>query len=424
MSKVLDIAFYDLIHHFRSVFAVGMMFIAPLLTTALIYFAFGGGGGSSPSIQPLAVAVTNLDHPAGGKESLAQPLLDIMNDSDLSDLLKTRETPDELSARTAVDQQQAGVAIIVPQDFTRTINRGRNNTQIKIIQDPTLNLGPAVVKNLIGMYLDGINGFRILAQLITDRLQHATHPVSSDDILNAINDYKDWFKENQDKLYHSDDLLLVNPPAAVSPAASAEKDTALSQMMGLVLAGQMLFFAFYTGAYAMMSILHEQEQGTLARLFTTPTERTIILAGKFLAVYGMVLVQSLVMLAAGALLFHIQWGQPLSIALLLIGQVAAASGLGVLLISLVKTSKQAGPVLGGGLTVLGMLGGLFTSNVEMPEAFKRLAYLTPQGWAIQGWKLAINQASFSEVLLPFCVLLFSGLLMAAAGAAIFKRRYA
>jgi ABC-2 type transport system permease protein len=423
MKKVLDIAFYDLIHHFRSVFAVGMMFIAPLLTTALIYFAFGGGG-SAQSIQPLAVAVTNLDRPAGGKESLAQPLLDIMKDSDLSDLLKTRETPDELAARAAVDQQQAGVAIIVPPDFTRTINRGRNNTQIKIIQDPTLSLGPAVVKNLIEMYLDGINGFRILAQLITERVQHATRPVSSDDILNAVDDYKDWFKENQDKLYHSDDLLLVNPPAAASPAATAEKDTPLSQMMGLVLAGQMLFFAFYTGAYAMMSILRDQEQGTLARLFTTPTERMVILAGKFLAVYLMVLVQSLVMLAAGALLFHIQWGQPLSIELLLIGQVAAASGLGVLLISLVKTSKQAGPVLGGGLTVLGMLGGLFTSNVEMPETFKRLAYLTPQGWAIQGWKLALNQASFLELLPAFGVLLFSGLLMAAIGAAIFKRRYA
>ena len=39
--KILDIAFKDLTRSFRSAFAVGMMFVAPLLITGLIYFAFG-----------------------------------------------------------------------------------------------------------------------------------------------------------------------------------------------------------------------------------------------------------------------------------------------------------------------------------------------------------------------------------------------
>lgn len=51
-------------------------------------------------------------------------------------------------------------------------------------------------------------------------------------------------------------------------------------MMGLTMAGQMIFFAFFTGGNSMMSILREDEEGTLARLFTTPTDRTNILMGK------------------------------------------------------------------------------------------------------------------------------------------------
>jgi ABC-type multidrug transport system permease subunit len=80
--------------------------------------------------------------------------------------------------------------------------------------------------------------------------------------------------------------------------------------------------------------------------------------------------------------------------------------------------------LGGGLTTLGMLGGLFTSNVNMPEALTRLAIITPQGWAINGWKLALNQASFIEILPTFFVLCLFGLILFGMGAAIFRRRFA
>ncbi len=54
--------------------------------------------------------------------------------------------------------------------------------------------------------------------------------------------------------------------------------------LGPVMAGLMVFFMFFTGAAAAQSILYEDQDGTLARLFTTPTPRWAILAGKMLAV--------------------------------------------------------------------------------------------------------------------------------------------
>jgi ABC-2 type transport system permease protein len=419
MQKTVDIAINDLILNFRSLFAVGMMFVAPLLITGLIFFAFGGSG-SSTSIQPIHVVIANLDVPAGGKPSIAQSMVDMMTDSSVSNWLKATPASDESNARSMVERQQAGAAIIIPANFTRTINRGRGAATIEIIQDPTLSIGPAVVKNMVEMYLDGINGFRILVQLVSDNAALAQKPFTVNTMLNAVEDYKDWYKKYQDSLFHSEQNLIIQAPAAGSEKSSG----GLSQLMGTVLAGQMLFFAFYTGAYAMMSILREQEQGTLARLFTTPTGRLTILSGKFLSVFVMVLVQSVVMLSVGALAFGVQWGQPASILLMVLGQVAAAGGLGVLLISFVKTSKQAGPVLGAGLTLLGMLGGLFTSNVQMPEAFTRLALFTPQGWAISGWKLAIGGAPAAEMAGTFAVLLLSGLSMFTVGSIIFRRRFA
>jgi ABC-2 type transport system permease protein len=235
-----------------------------------------------------------------------------------------------------------------------------------------------------------------------------------------VDEYKNWYKDFQDTLFHTSDHLNIQAPGS----GGNETSSGMGQLMGAVLAGQMLFFAFYTGAYAMMSILREQEQGTLARLFTTPTQRFVILSGKFLAVFLMVFVQSVVMLTVGALAFGVHWGQPGSILLMVTGQVVAAGGLGVFLISFVKTSKQAGPVLGAGLTMLGMLGGLFTSNVQMPEAFTRLALFTPQGWAISGWKISMSAAPASDLVLTFAVLVVLGSGLFTTGSFIFQRRFA
>ncbi len=189
--------------------------------------------------------------------------------------------------------------------------------------------------------------------------------------------------------------------------------------------GQMIFFAFFTGAYAMMSILREQEEGTLARLFTTPTSRTAILAGKFLAVVLTVIIQGLVLMTAARVAFGVKWGSPAAAALALVGQVLAASGLGVLLIALVKDTRQAGPVLGGALTALGMLSGLFTAAVpNMPALFAQLGTFTPQGWVLRGWQAVLAGGTPGEVLLPVTVCAVMGAVLFAAGAAMFRRRFA
>jgi ABC-2 type transport system permease protein len=138
----------------------------------------------------------------------------------------------------------------------------------------------------------------------------------------------------------------------------------------------------------------------------------------------MVIVQGIVLIIAAHFIFKIQWGDPWMVVLALLGQVVAAAGLGVLLISFVKTSRQAGPVLGGALTAMGMLGGLFTANIAMPDAFNRLAAFTPQGWVVRGWKIVLNGLPINEMLLPLAVMLVVGLILFAFGAFRFHRRFA
>ena len=423
--KVLDIALKDLTRSFRSLFAIGMMVAAPLLITALIYFAFGGLGSSSTDLPAVKVGVVNADVlPAGSPLSaaLGQSIHDMFHDPSVQRWLTATDYPDEATARAAVNHQQIGMAVIIPSQFTQNLLAGSSQTPIVIVQDPTLTVGPLVVRNMVASLLDGVAGGGISVMTIVAREQANGLAPSPAQIAGLVQAYQDWYVAFQRALFHFPDQAALKTSA---PAQGAQGASPMQQILGLIMAGQMIFFAFYTGAFAMLSVLREEEEGTLARLFTTPTSRTAILAGKFLSVFLTVALQGLFLMLFAAVVFHVDWGQPLSIALVMLGQVLAASGLGVLLIALMKNTRQAGPVLGGALTALGMLGGLFTASVpNMPAAFQMLANFTPHGWVMQGWKLAMAGQPAGGVLLPFLVTAAMGAVLFAAGAALFRRRLA
>ena len=422
--KILDIAFKDLTRSFRSAFAVGMMVVAPLLLIGLIYFAFGGAFSGRSDLPVVNVGVVNidklpaefpLDHPLG------EDIRSLFFDEKVEPWINPSDYADEASARAAVDKGEIGVAVIIPQDFTEHFLAGERDSQVHIISDPTMTVTPQAVQNLVAAMLDGVTGSRIAIQTISERYQVVGLQPDPAHIQSLVDRYVTWYADFQlDMFYHPDRATLV----MVAPVAESASERPVQKVLGQLMAGQMVFFAFFAGAYSMMSILREDEEGTLARLFTMPVGRTSVLAGKFLSVFLMVIVQGVVLITAAHYAFGINWGKPLAVLLALTGQVILAVGLGVLLISFVKTTKQGGPMLGGGLTALGMLGGLFTTGMSMPEAVTKLAVFTPQGWIIKTWQLVLSGQPLHELMIPFAVMMVMGIVMFGIGAMMFRKRYA
>lgn len=424
--KLLDLALHDLVRSLRSTFMIGMTVVAPLLITGLIYFAFSGmASGGSSDLPAVRVGIVNADSlPAGAplSESLGATMRGMFFDESVATWITASDYPDAAAGRAAVDRQEIGVAVVIPAAFTADLLAGREGAPLTLIQDPTLTVTPLVVRNMLVSLLDGVSGGGIAIETIRERQEAAGLPADPAQIPALIAQYETWYADFQrDLFHHPERAALVTRPLAVDQATT----NPMANLLGMTMVGQMIFFAFFTGAYAMMSILREQEEGTLARLFTTPTDRTTILAGKFLAVVLTVVLQGLVLMTAGRLAFGVDWGDPAAAALALSGQVIAASGLGVLLIALVKDTRQAGPVLGGGLTTLGMLSGLFTANMpNMPAFFDQIGAFTPQGWVLRGWRMVLEGGAAGELLLPLAVCLGMGAVLFALGAVLFRRRFA
>lgn len=421
--KILDIALKDLIRSTRSLFLIGMAIAAPLLLTALIYFAFGSISSGEMSMASITVGIVNADVlPADAplEVPLGENIRSMFFDESVKSWLTASDYADEAAARAAVDAQEIGVAVIIPATFTKDYLAGKTDTAITILQDPTLTIGPTVVRDMVTSLLDGVAGGGIAYKVINERMTVNGKTLDPATIPTLFERYANWYADFQRAMFHTPEKAALMVKA---PAVNGDMIDSVRTMMGLVMSGQLIFFSFYTGAYAMMSILQESEEGTLERLFTTPTDRTTILAGKFLAVFITVLIQGAVLLIAGHYLFKINWGEPGSFTLSLLGQMFASVGLAVLLVSFIKTTKQAGPVFGGALTMLGMLSGLFTANMKI-DIFNTMGNFTPQGWVLKAWKLSIAGQPVSELIVPFIVMFAMGLVMFAIGARMFGKRFA
>jgi ABC-2 type transport system permease protein len=422
--KVFDIAFKDMTRSIRNMFLIGMVIIAPLLITGLIYFAFGGMTGGDVRMNPVSVGIVNLDRlpdNAPLEVSLGTNIRDMFFDESVNSWIAAGDYSDETSARNAVDAQEIGVAVIIPSAFTKNYLEGVGGDPIVLLQDPTLTITPNVIRDMVVSMLDGVVGGGIAFQVITERMDTKGLTLDPSSIPVFFERYSNWYADFQRALFHTPENAAL---VMTSPTASSNTTDTLETMMGLVMAGQLIFFSFFTSAFAMMSILQEDEEGTLQRLFTTPTQRIVILSGKFLAVFLTVIIQGLILMIIAHFAFRVNWGKPTSATLGLIGQMFASVGLGVLLISFVKNTKQAGPILGGGLTGLGMISGLFTTNIDMPAGFTVISNFTPQGWVLKAWRLALAGQPASEMIIPFMVLVGMGVVMFVIGSVVFRRRFA
>lgn len=433
--KAIDIALKDLTSSMRSKFALVFMFGVPLLVTGMFYFMFGNIASQGEfSLPQIHVVIANLDEggpkfqtntrniPGGAKaDTMGELMVGILQSDDLAELLDARLVPDAATARAAVDSQQAQVAIIIPADFSTQFADIDGTAAIEFYQDPTLTIGPGIVRSILTQFMDGMSGVKIAVNVALDEGGPENYAL----VGQVVQQYLD------DSLAQSDDpeaaLLEIRNPKTGAVDEAQESRNTLVGIITPIMGGMMIFYAFFTGTGTAQSILKEEEDRTLPRLFTTPTPQSIILSGKFLAVFLTVLVQVVVLLVAARLVFGIQWGRLPSITLMAVGMVFVASSFGIFVNSFLKNTRQGGVVFGGVLTVTGMLGmiGIFAMNSPAAQKLANsVSLLVPQGWAVRGLLQSVNGQPLADVLLSMLVMLGWSAVFFAVGVWRFNRRYA
>ena len=429
--KSLTIALKDMGRSFRSYFALAFMFGVPILMTLMFAFLFGGIGGEE---QAFTVPVTdvilvnqdegsphlpNLELDGQSYSSLGAMLVDLLGAEDFSELMRIR-LAEEADARSAVNAQEAGVAVIIPPDFTNAlIGQSEGQVAIEFYKDPELSLGPQLTQSIVMGIVDYFSSGTISLETVMTVLGEHGITLSQTELLELIQTLTQFSEFDQPE---SSALTIILP---TGPEVEAEPASLVQNILRGVMGGMMIFYAFFTGTLTAQSILEEEENGTLARLFISPTDTRTILNGKFMAGFLIIIIQVNVLLFFANLVFRINWGPLLPLILFSIGLVALSGAFGIFIMSLVKGTKQAGVIYGGVLTLSGMLGisSIFTGGTPIEGIFEVVPLVVPQGWAMNALKASwggnlVHTLLYTGGMLIWAVVFF------AIGTARFNKRFA
>ena len=418
MSRILAIAWKDLRSTMRNVPALAMMLVAPLALAALLGFAFGGGQSFSMSATKVAVANTDVGASAvGAVGNYGAVVVGVMKSPELKDIITVGDKPSAAEARKAVDDGKAAAAVVIPADFSGVIvgtSSVAPTTAIEVYENPTQQIGGAITESVVGQALLGFNGARAAA---TAAAGLAT--------ANGDGDRAGELAQKAAAQYFQDGGAAAGVSVAQRaprlPGGVSTKDVGVS---GTILAGMMIFFMFFGANNVARTIIDEDRAGTLPRLFTTPTPRQTILGGKFSSVFVTVTVQAVILLVAGRLIFSIDWGRLDAVAALTLVAAAVASGLALLVISLVRTPAQAGAIGAGVYLVLALLGGNFTGAAAAGGTYATVQKLTPNGWLLQGWDAVMRGGGLGDIVLNLLAPLLFAVACFAVAVLRFRKRYA
>lgn len=144
---------------------------------------------------------------------------------------------------------------------------------------------------------------------------------------------------------------------------------------------QLLLFVFLTSLVGATALIETRRYGVSRRMLATPTSSRTILFGEALGRIAVALTQGLIIMLGAAVLFGVDWGDPLGAAAVLAVFALVASGAAMVLGALLRTEQQAGGV--GIMVGLGLaaLGGSMLPIELFSDTMRTVAHATPHAWA-------------------------------------------
>jgi ABC-2 type transport system permease protein len=207
-------------------------------------------------------------------------------------------------------------------------------------------------------------------------------------------------------------VLIVFPiitMAFVKPAfRAALQQTGYPHANGAeqVVPGQAVMNAFFIVSLTTFAFFSEYAFKTWDRVRSSPATSPEIVLGKAIPRVAMVIVQLVVVLTVGVVLFglHIA-GDPLALAPLIVTFSLCLVLLGVAVTAVCRSVQQANAFSYAGLVVFGAIGGALVPLTVLPAWAKTIAPLTPTYWAMRGFRSVIlDGQGFGAMAAPIAAL--------------------
>lgn len=365
--KVLTIAWTNLRRTLRERISLFFVFVFPMLLILALGLAFGGAsaprvGMTAQDPGPLAAQLRDRVASATG--------------------VTMRTVADESELVSMVERGQLEAGLVIAADYDRALTNGSTAT-VHFIARP------------------GQQGQQVAALLNGTVAQEAGR-------LRAAR-----FAATETRTSLTSALARVDAIAGGLPAVTVQTRTVgqadFPTDLGRFDTGassELLLFVFLTSMTSSVALIETRRLGISRRMLSTPTTSRTVIAGEALGRLLVAVFQGAVIMVGSALLFGVDWGDPVAAAALMIVFSLVAAGAGMLTAATLRTGQQAiavGLLLSLGL---GALGGTMMPLEFYSDTMRTIAHLTPHAWAVDGFAELVRHDGTMASILPQLAVLF------------------
>ncbi|WP_274366067.1 ABC transporter permease [Paenibacillus thermotolerans] len=386
--KVWIIAWKDIKIRLKDRKGVALFLLLPILLTAILGTALKGVLDDDTNSMPkMTIAVYNADSGELG----ARLIEDVLQ----NERLVSHITIHSLTSKEEVESQMIDgkddVGLIIPQDFSRKV-QAAESARLEVLQDQGKPMISQMVRSIVTSYADRAGTAALAAkEVMTQLSQSMQTPVTAstaEEVLAQIADQA-----------LGEHTFVADQPIGKKAVSS----------MQYYAAAMLAMFLLYNATVGAKMIVNERSIETLARLMNTPTSKTSIILGKYVGTLSFSIIQLLIFMGVTYAVFGVDWGdnvlQSIVIGLM---YAVAVSGLSMMIAAMIANEQTIETISGLGVQILAALGGSMVPIAVFPDFMRKIAHITPNTWALNGFIDIMSGTTWQALLLPMIVLLTIG----------------
>ena len=397
MKRLFIITLYDLL-----LLAKDRMALVWLIALPIGFIIIGGAvfsGMATGDGEALVVDLPIVDKDGGDMAQVVHSILQA------NPYIKVEPYDDEDEALKLVEKGDKVAVLVIPEGFSQRVRSG-GDVRLKLIVSAGDQIRVPMVRGIVEGVASGFSTVNIAVRVAIEEVIRQEKEADLEEVAQRT-----ATRARQ---------LLQQPPVATEVTVAGKRGEI--NLYTQLIPGYAMMFILFGIMGGAESILEEKARGTFKRLVMAPIMRYQLLGGKLLAHYLTIVGQMILLFAFGYYIYQIDLGRSLwAFALLVLVACFTATSLGMLLTSIIKTTRQLIPITIFIILTMSAIGGSWWPLWMEPKWMQQVARLTITAWAMEGFNtLMIRGGGLMDIMPNIVALLVYGGICFGLGLYFFK----
>ncbi len=409
MSRFLALLYKDFLLLLRDKAGLLFMFLMPM-ALVLVMTGMQEGAFSSHADKHIALLIADQDKDTVGVTITRKLQNESLFEVTLANDAEKGMTEERLKG--LVTQGKYLIGIYIPDSTTKRIRDNAANTISDALPRPTDDTDSVdtITEAQIRIYIDPTTE-RSFRQILSGHIRLATLQVEHDITLDEISDALCEATQQEEG---SIDLSNTQNIDLQEIIAGDNTDNSMFNAAVHNVPAWTLFAIFFIVISFSGNLIKERQDGSFARLMTTPCSYFTYLSSKLTVYLTVCLLQFFLIVAMGIWLFPVVGLPEFSMAghlgyclIVVVCAALAAIGFGMIISTFATTHQQAATFGAVSVVILSAIGGIWVPTFLMPKFLNSLSKISPLNWGIDAFYDILLRWKGPHAFMPECALLLA-----------------